>query len=332
MKFLMPMGLKILFITLLSLWFEFAQSQDLTFSQFYNAPLQFNPATTGITTGPRFIINYRNQWPQLQNAYISYDVSYDQHFSKSKVSLGILILNDQQLQGIYNSQQASGIFCYQMPFTQKLKLNTALQLNYVQRNLDWSQIYFGDQIDPNTGQVLPTTASQIGSDHKSFLDFNGGIMVYSKKFYSGITIKHITQPDQSFYSVSKSTLPINTTIGLGMVFQSKANPDNYFSPNIVFSKQEKFRQLNVGGFVGIGPVLGGLSLRHTFKNTDALILMVGFKKSVFKMAYSYDSTLYALKGNSGGSHEISLCLNLAESEKFIHKQSRKQISECPQIF
>jgi len=60
--------------------------------------------------------------------------------------------------------------------------------------------------------------------------------------------------------------------------------------------------------------------------------MVGFKQKMLKMAYSYDASLSTLKGNSGGSHEISLSLNLAESDKFIHNQSRHLMWQCPQIF
>lgn len=307
-------------------------SQDLAFSQFYNSPLQFNPATCGITTGPRFVMNYRNQWPQLQQAYISYDVSYDQKFSKSNVSVGCLILNDRQMQGVYNTTQLSGIFSYRIPFTKNLNLNTAIQASYVQRSMDWTKISFGDQIDPNTGQIVYPTSSIIGTDHKGFPDFNIGLLLFSNKFYGGASIKHISQPDQSFYTSSKSTLPVSTVTEIGWVFENKHNHENYLSPGLVFIKQEKFRQLNLGASVGIGPVLGGLSLRHTFINADAIILMAGFKQGIFKMAYSYDSSLFTLKGNSGGSHEISIIINLAESQKFIHNQNRKQISECPQIF
>ena len=115
------------------LW-NISYSQDLVFSQFYNAPLQFNPATVGIYQGPRFIINYRNQWPQLDKAYITYSTSYDQHFDKSNVSTGLMFLNEQQMNGIYNTVQAGGVFGYQMEFSKKIHLNTGLQINFVQRD------------------------------------------------------------------------------------------------------------------------------------------------------------------------------------------------------
>ena len=44
-------------------------AQDLHFSQFYAAPLYLNPAFAGTAGGPRFILNYRNQWPGINNAF-----------------------------------------------------------------------------------------------------------------------------------------------------------------------------------------------------------------------------------------------------------------------
>ena len=43
-------------------------AQDPQFSQFYAAPLYLNPAFAGSAQEARVGINYRNQWPQIDDA------------------------------------------------------------------------------------------------------------------------------------------------------------------------------------------------------------------------------------------------------------------------
>ena len=52
------------------------EAQDPAFSQFFASPLTLNPALTGKFNGAvRIAGNYRNQWPQINNAYITSTVS-----------------------------------------------------------------------------------------------------------------------------------------------------------------------------------------------------------------------------------------------------------------
>ncbi|HRN93135.1 MAG TPA: type IX secretion system membrane protein PorP/SprF [Chitinophagales bacterium] len=64
-KHLSTTRFKVNFIVLLIFCaFTFSvKAQDVVMSQFYSAPLYLNPAMSGIAYGPRFTVNYRNQWP-----------------------------------------------------------------------------------------------------------------------------------------------------------------------------------------------------------------------------------------------------------------------------
>lgn len=76
------------FILLVTLMWSFSlQAQDPIYSQYYAAPIQLNPAFAGNTYTPHIAINYRNQWPSLNQAYVSYSVSYSQFFKISIVEL-----------------------------------------------------------------------------------------------------------------------------------------------------------------------------------------------------------------------------------------------------
>ena len=75
------MGRKHVFFTfaVLLLSMELTYSQDPEFSQFYANPLFLNPALAGSTICPRAIANFRDQWPSVGGAFVTYNASYDQY-------------------------------------------------------------------------------------------------------------------------------------------------------------------------------------------------------------------------------------------------------------
>ena len=66
-----------------------AVAQDPAFSQFFASPLSLNPALTGKFNGTvRVAGNYRNQWPQIDNAFITSTVSIDGNILASHLPAG----------------------------------------------------------------------------------------------------------------------------------------------------------------------------------------------------------------------------------------------------
>ena len=62
------------------------KAQDPNFSQFFASPLTLNPALTGKFDGAvRVAGNYRNQWPTIENAYVTKTVSVDFGLLKNKL-------------------------------------------------------------------------------------------------------------------------------------------------------------------------------------------------------------------------------------------------------
>src|SRR5580693_5493092 len=67
-----------LLLVTLSVLATTARAQDPGFSQFFASPLSLNPALTGKFNGViRVAGNYRNQWPSINNAFITSTVSVD---------------------------------------------------------------------------------------------------------------------------------------------------------------------------------------------------------------------------------------------------------------
>src|SRR3979411_2133223 len=65
------------------------RAQDPGFSQFFASPLTLNPALTGKFNGTlRVAGNYRNQWPQINNAFVTSTISVDGNILANKISAG----------------------------------------------------------------------------------------------------------------------------------------------------------------------------------------------------------------------------------------------------
>ncbi len=128
------------------------QAQDPIFSQFYAAPLQINPAFAGNSFGPHVAINYRNQWPSIQSgAYTTYAASYDQYIDRANSGFGLMILTDDAGQGLIKTNRVSGLYAYRLQMDNQLFVKFGVEASFVQTRLDWDQLVFFDQIDPEVG-------------------------------------------------------------------------------------------------------------------------------------------------------------------------------------
>lgn len=313
------------------------QAQDPQFSQFYAAPLYLNPALAGSAHCPRVTLNYRNQWPALNNAFVTYAASYDQNIDALSGGIGVILLRDKAGEGTVNTTTASFIYAYQATISRKASIRAALKVTYVQKSLDWDKLSFGDMIDPRYGFVYQTLEQQPGALTKSFADFSAGIAAYSDLIYGGIAIDHLTQPDEAFIVSGSSELPMKVTAHFGAMipigyYSPRMNKDEgtFISPNIIYQQQGGFNQINLGAYFTKMSFVGGLWYRGSFGTTDFLssdsfIALVGISKGMFKIGYSYDITVSQLSNASGGAHEVSLGLQFQCKPK---KKRFRPIS-CP---
>lgn len=290
-------------------------AQDPEFTQFYATPVYTNPAMAGTGQcdgGGRAVINYRNQWPSLPGTFVTTAFSWDQHFDKIGGGLGILASRDVAGEGLLTTQAISGIYSYQLRVNRKFTMRFGLEAQFMQRKIDFSKLRFADQIQANRGFVLPTQEPLI-NDPINMPNFSTGLLGYTKNFYAGVAVHNLIEPVQSFYGDSKSKLPRRYTVHSGLVvpLDKRRNPNSTISPNILFMLQNKFTQLNFGFYYNKGPLVTGLWYRQTFgefKNSDAVMFLVGFRKDKFKFGYSVDFTVSDARSAAPASHEVSAAI------------------------
>ena len=283
--------------------------QDLEFTQFYANPLYLNPAFAGSHGCPRINMNYRDQWPSLSGSYVSYAAAYDQYISGISGGIGVLLVNDVQAKTI-NTTSGSLIYSYHTPLNRKWTLLFGAKTTWVQKTLDWSKLTFGDMIDPRKGFVYTSGDKPTNGNEVGFFDVSSGFVVYSKDFNFGVAANHLTQPNESMIGNEEDPLPMRFTGHASAnipLNKSKYTSSTTLMPSLIYTYQNGFSQLNIGAYVKYSNMTFGA----WYRSLDAFILTIGVNTGTFRVGYSYDVTASRLNnGVSGGSHEVSLGLNL----------------------
>lgn len=321
-----------IFVWLILLMFliENTNAQDPQFSQFYASPIYLNPALTGSIKCPRITLNYRNQWPALGSTYVTYIASYDQFVKSLEGSLGAYVYQDIQGDGAITSTNISGIYNYTFTLDRRSNINIAFQATYIQKRLNWDFI-FPDMIHPLYGPIYPTAEVNVPTtESKGHFDFSTGFIYSRRSFFGGVAIHHITQPTESFRNNDDAVLPRKYTLHAGFNIPLSGRGikkgDLLLSPNILFQQQRDFQQMNWGLYLSRKGIVGGIWFRQNLTfHYDSFIMLLGYLKEKYKIAYSYDLTISALKNQTLGAHEISFSMNFPCKQK---KQKFRTIS-CP---
>lgn len=297
-----------------------ANAQDPQFSQYYAAPLYLNPGLTGINQRGRAGINYRNQWPALES-FETYSFYADYFFEDQYSGVGLIVNTDRVGAAGYTSTNIGLQYAYQVQLNPKWTFRPGAEVSYYWRDLDFSRLTFPDQFD-NTGQVNPTTSESFESFQNRFFDLAFGGILFNKSTWLGASMFHILEPNQSF---SSGDAPLRRKFGLhggyrilfSEVFARAQYPrrgkERSFTPSFNYKQQGPFKQLDMGLYVTLEPVLLGAWYRgipiNGFSNTkssESIIMMVGFRARNLTVGYSFDYTTSNLTLNSGGAHEISI--------------------------
>jgi type IX secretion system PorP/SprF family membrane protein len=314
------------------------KAQDPVYSQFYNAPLQLNPGFAGISHAPRFTLLYRNQWPFVSDAfasYATYSASYDQYFDRLNSGVGLMIMSDDAGGGLIKTNRASLFYSYNLQINNDTYLKGGIEAGFIQTRIGWDLLVFGDQLDPRFGNTSPggtpyPSGEVIPEDDGTVnFDVSFGLLVYSKRYYAGIALKHLNTPDLSVLAQNGDAfdgLPMRLSVHAGMEFPLQGS-NAFITPNVLFVKQGDFTQLNAGAYVGINAVFAGLWYRHAGTNVDAVIASFGVKQKNYKIGYSFDYTVSSFGIDNGGSHEIGFIVDLVSLVK-----KKSVYNDCFQLF
>lgn len=318
-----------------------ADAQDPIFSQFYNAPIQLNPALVGLSNTPNLTLNYRDQWSGWPQAYKTYSAAFDQYFDYLNSGLGGQILADDAGDGIIKTIKISGVYSYHLQLSKHWRARTGLEVGVIQSRLDWDRLIFYDQISVGIvegspgGIIVPTLENRPENLNNLFLDLSMGAMLYSDNFFVGLALKHINNPSDKYRASNQSVytgLPMRISVHAGGEIDldgyNNEGFGSFIAPSILFAKQGGSSQLNAGALINRENIFAGAWLRYDFNNLDAAIFSAGWRTQMLKISYSFDLTLSsATLSRTTGSHELGIQISFGGTNP---GQSRYE--DCFSIF
>lgn len=296
-----------------------AAGQDAQLSQFYAAPLVQNPAFAGTFQRPRAFFQYRTQWPGTGQPIKTITASGDLYLRKAHSGLGIVIARNSALSNVYQGTEARLVYSFQQRLTKKATVAYGLQLGFDQRNLGYSRLTFGDQID-STGRYRPSIDPAASDRTFTVPEVGLGVLVFNEFNYLSISARHLNQPKLSS-EFGSPKLPIWLAITGGHVWrfaQGEGRQVTWYEPELtlafLYKRQDIYHQLDLGAYMNFQPLVLGLWYRGipglpTVKgvfNHDAITALVGLKQDNLSIGYSYDINLSGVVAVYAGSHEISL--------------------------
>ncbi len=114
--------------------------QDPTFSQFFSNRLYLNPAFAGASQCPKLTLNYRNQWPGIDNSFVTYAASYDQNIDEINGGIGVQLMSDRAGEGVLHTTSAASIYAYQFRDNRKFSIRAGFHASLVQKSIDVSNL------------------------------------------------------------------------------------------------------------------------------------------------------------------------------------------------
>ena len=318
--------------------------QDIHFSQFYQTPLQINPALTGVFRGDqRVIINYKDQWRSISNPFTTYALSLDmamfkKQWAKGYLGAGLFVFSDKAGKSEFGTTQANLSLSGIVPLSNKHLISAGLQGGFAQRGIQNTDLIWDNEYTDGTNDD-PTMANKPSF---GFGDFSGGVhwrygtdastMTSNDAFgaNAGIAFFHINRPKQDF-NVSIDKLYTKLAFHGGGYIGIK-NTNIVFLPSVLFFMQGPSIETNVGTLVKY--ILkqeskytkfvkgSAISIGGHFRIGDAFIPSLLLEVANFAVGMSYDINVSSLRVVSSGRGGFEISLRYINPNPFQKQKAR----------
>ena len=302
-------------------------AQDLHFSQFQNAPLNLNPALTGIFSGDqRFSASLRRQWFSVPVDYMTFTGSYDRKFLRDGAtsfwSGGVLF--DYDVAGTADLSTAflgvSGSYTHGL--SPAVLLTGGAMIGGGQRasntaGLLWGNHWDGKGVDPN----LDPMEHDLDENH-FFFDVSAGVNLRLQKSSRtrldiGGGAFHITRPNDTFYPNGDAKVPVRLAAqAYGSI---EVLPQLDLQANLLAQFAGPNQEIILGGMLNIHvstkkarEIQFGVGLG--VRLDDALIPQVALAYDGWRAGFSYDinTSNFKIATNERGGPEFSLIYIITE--------------------
>ena len=224
------MNIRLLTATIFSFFFAFqAHAQDPQFSQFYNSPLQLNPANTGVFPGQwRAVANYRQQWNSILNTrpFRTVSASFDMKVPVGRddfFAFGVSALRDEAGKSNYTRSTVDLSASYMKQLgggrgSVDQFLVGGAQVGFGQHSIEPDALWFSNQFDIDLEQVNQALSNgeNLNTSSDLYTNINVGLLWYAvfddnQSFYVGGALQHVNEPSVSFIA-NGGTIPTDMKV------------------------------------------------------------------------------------------------------------------------
>lgn len=310
-------------VLLLLLFGAGARAQDIHYSMFYASPLTLNPALTGIHDGSYRVAGiYRNQWRSVSTAFHTYSASYDMKLLQGKLkrdvfAVGGVFTGDKSGDGklTMNSGMVSIAYHKGLDKNRKHFIGLGIQLGYTQKNLKYQQLTFPEQFNGTDFDPTQSNGESITKPGVGYFDMQAGLLHQSMikdiiGFTTGLTVYHLTMPNQSVMGDKSAKLNMRYTVQEGI--RIKVHKNVFITPNFIYQYQNKAQEINFGTAVEYRATVGKTdlvaSLGGWYRWKDAAIVTAGLELYKVRVMAAYDINVSKLRPASTGRGGFELAI------------------------
>ncbi len=327
-----------LFLTILSL-----EAQDPHLSQFYVAPLQLNPALTGVINGNvRAGFLYRSQWGEVlrdestnQFRTMTAAVDFRIPVKKNALGIGLEMMNDKAADSNFGTTRAGLAINYMQKVDKYGRHYVALglQADMIQRSFSLDNLRFGNQwngisYDPTIAQDNPAYLGTLNQRY-TFFDASAGLLYFMRgknkrtTAYGGVSAQHLNQPNESL-GTETAKLPIKFSIHSGVNFPiakkfdllpkfllqfQGQNVETLYGTDIRYIFDDRDPSGNSFRFGALYRMVGGLNANNANGiNSESIALLTGINFHGLDIGVAYDINISQFTNGtfSRGGFEVGL--------------------------
>jgi type IX secretion system PorP/SprF family membrane protein len=271
------------------------QSQDPATSHIFLPSLLQNPSWSGLKPQSGLTMNYRNQWPGLGNAFVTYRFGAGPFAAGNKFMLGATLLNDLAGKGAFSLTGMNIFYLYPIELGYRNKLVLGLQTAFYQSIIrdngipdvpDWASSHY-------------SAVNGLPANTHYYPDFSASAAFAHDDISLGLQVGHLFQPDR-----------YNTGDGLGIKrryslvasyriqLQSPYSKDpGVLTPIINIDIQGNEKLIQYGAYLTKGILEPGIWIKHELflMNYPSIILSSKINFLNLYILYSFD---WIIKNNN----------------------------------
>lgn len=290
---------------------------DVRLSQYFQAKPYYNPASAGSTEDLNILALARMEWVGIKGAPLSFFAMADMPLTLGKTQHGIGAVLLTESIGLFQNTHVGLQYAYK----QKLfggVISGGLQIGLVNQSFDGSKVETVEsEYHQQTDEAIPTSqVSGMG------FDMNLGVYYLHKRFYAGIGMAHLIEPElqlgENAYSYIARTFNFMGGYNIPL-----SNPLFELQPSVFLLTDLQSFHTDITARLEYNKMFnGGISYRVN----ESVGILFGVKIGRFQAGYAYDFPVTALGQATSGSHELcvrySLKLKKTKTGKNRHKSVR----------